>query len=392
MTTRILFSGVLLAVAVSTACGTTSKESEAQTSQRPAATETTKTDTNLVQVSDEMLRDLRVTTANVEEHRGAESASMLGELSVNENAYAEVGPPLQARVISLPVRLGQRVAAGDPLVTLQSGDLARSRSDIATAESRATLARQALERKRALNAERIVPVREVQEAENEAAAAEQQVQAARSSLLAFGVTAGTTDADPSHLVVRAPIGGTVVERSAVLGQIAEPATPLFKIANLSTVWLTVHAFERDAVRLRVGETARIAFAAMPGKALTGAVSFIGQGVDRESRTVPVRIELQNLDGALRPGMSATAFLPVGDEGATILTVPTAALQRVRDRWCVFVPKDEKTFEIRPVGRGRDLVGEVEVLTGLRSGETVVVDGAFLLKAEAEKSAGEHEEH
>jgi cobalt-zinc-cadmium efflux system membrane fusion protein len=157
------------------------------------------------------------------------------------------------------------------------------------------------------------------------------------------------------------------------------------------VWLTVHAFERDAVRLRVGETARIAFAAMPGKAFTGAVSFIGHGVDRESRTVPVRVELPNPDGALRPGMSATAFLPVGDEAGTILTVPTAALQRVRDRWCVFVPKDAKTFEIRAVGRGRDLVGEVEVLTGLRSGETVVVDGAFLLKAETEKSAGEHQE-
>ena len=391
MTMRHVLFGVLCAVGTS-ACGTTPKESAPETTQRPTATESAKADTNLVQVSDEMLRDLRVTTAKVEEHRGAESASMLGELSVNENAYAEVGPPLQARVVALPVRLGQRVSAGDPLVTLQSGDLARSRSDIATAESRATLARRALERKRSLNAERIVPAREVQEAENEEAAAEQQVQAARSSLQALGVTAGNVEEDPSHLVVRAPIAGTVVERSAVLGQIAEPATPLFKIANLSTVWLTVHAFERDAVRLRVGESARIAFAAMPGKAFTGAVSFIGQGVDRESRTVPVRIELPNPDGALRPGMSATAFLPVGDEGATILTVPTAALQRVRDRWCVFVPKDEKTFEIRPVGRGRDLVGEVEVLTGLRSGETVVVDGAFLLKAESEKSAGEHEEH
>ena len=65
---------------------------------------------------------------------------------------------------------------------------------------------------------------------------------------------------------------------------------------------------------------------------------------------------------------------------------------MRDRWCVFVPKDASTFEIRPVGRGRDLAGEVEIVSGLRAGETVVVDGAFLLKAETEKTAGEHEEH
>ena len=91
-------------------------------------------------------------------------------------------------------------------------------------------------------------------------------------------------------------------------------------------------------------------------------------------------------------MSATAFLPVGNQSGVTLTVPVAALQRVRDRWCVFVPKDGRSFEIRPVGRGRDLAGEVEIVSGLKAGEIVVVDAAFLLKAETEKSAGEHEEH
>jgi membrane fusion protein, heavy metal efflux system len=108
--------------------------------------------------------------------------------------------------------------------------------------------------------------------------------------------------------------------------------------------------------------------------------------------VPIRIAMPNRAGLLRPGMSATAWLPVGDEAGVMLTVPSAALQRVRDRWCVFVPRDASTFEIRAVGRGRDLAGEVEVVSGLRAGETVVVDGAFLLKAETEKAAGEHEEH
>jgi cobalt-zinc-cadmium efflux system membrane fusion protein len=87
-------------------------------------------------------------------------------------------------------------------------------------------------------------------------------------------------------------------------------------------------------------------------------------------------------------------LPLGHAEATLLAVPAAALQRVRERWCVFVPKDERTFEIRPVGRGRDLGGEVEIVSGLHAGETIVVDGAFLLKAETERGAGEgeHEEH
>lgn len=349
-------------------------------------------DQNVVKVSGEMLRDLRVTTSRVEEHRGAEPASMLGELSVNQNAYAEVGTALQGRVVALRATLGQRVTAGAPLATLESGELARARSDAATAQARVELSQRALERKRRLNAERIAPMREVQEAENEAAAAEQQRRSARATLQALGAPEATSDADLATLSITAPIAGTVIERTVLLGQVTDPSTPLFKIANLSTLWLTVHAFERDAVRLRVGETARIAFAAMPGRTFSGQVSFIGQTVERESRTVSVRIEMANAEGVLRPGMSATAWLPVGNESGVMLTVPVAALQRVRDRWCVFVPKDDRTFEIRAVGRGRDLAGEVEVVSGVKAGETVVVDGAFLLKAETEKSAGEHEEH
>ena len=95
---------------------------------------------------------------------------------------------------------------------------------------------------------------------------------------------------------------------------------------------------------------------------------------------------------LRPGMSATAAIPVGESGKSILAVPVAAVQRVRNEWCVFLPKDPSTFEIRRIGRGRDLGGEVEVLSGLNASETIVVDGAFLLKAQAEQGEGDHDAH
>jgi cobalt-zinc-cadmium efflux system membrane fusion protein len=91
-------------------------------------------------------------------------------------------------------------------------------------------------------------------------------------------------------------------------------------------------------------------------------------------------------------MSATATLPVGESGAPILTVPVASVQRVRNEWSVFLPKDATHFEIRRIGRGRDLAGEVEILSGVRAGETIVVDGAFLLKAQAEKGEADHDGH
>lgn len=380
-----LFAGSLVA------CRPAPPEKAAAAAERPRTEPTPLPDRGMVRISDEMLRDLHVTTAPVEEHRGAEAASMLGELGVNENRYAEVGVPLQARITRLLAVQGQRVREGDGLAVLQSGDLARARSAVATANARVDLARRALERRRSLNAERIVPTREVQEAESELRAAEAEARSANAAIQALGITASSED-DPSTVIVRSPASGVVIERRAVLGGMADPEHPIFTIADLTSLWLTVHAFERDAVRIRVGETARITFAALPGRTFTGDVSFIGRTVDPQSRTVPVRVEMPNPDGLLRPGMAATAWLPVGDERGVLLAVPAAALQRVRDRWCVFLPRDGSTFEIRPVGRGRDLAGEVEIVSGLKAGDTVVVDGAFLLKAETEKSAGEHEEH
>jgi cobalt-zinc-cadmium efflux system membrane fusion protein len=154
----------------------------------------------------------------------------------------------------------------------------------------------------------------------------------------------------------------------------------------------VHAFERDAVCILKGASARVTFSALPGQQFPGDVTLVGNQVDSQSRTVDVRIHVKNRGGLLRPGMSASAALPIGAANAPILTIPVAAVQRVGESWCVFIPKDKGTFEIRKIGRGRDLGTEVEVLTGLVAGDTIVVDGAFLLKSQAEKRAAGHGGH
>ena len=350
---------------------------------------------DVVRIDPEMLRDLRVTTMPVESRPGGEGVTMLGELRVNEDRYAEVGFPLPAHVLEILVSAGDRVRRNQALARLQSVEAGKALGDYRTAEARARLARQAAERKRGLVTDRIAPAREAEEAEAEASAAEATLQAARAALAALGISADAdagSGAAGATVVLRSPIPGAVIERRAVRGQMTEPGSPMFRIGDLSGLWLVVHAFERDAVRIRSGSNARVSFPALPGRVFGGKVSWIGQQVDSSSRTVPVRIEIANDQGLLRPGISATAWLPLGDEGDTVITVPIAAVQRLRDGWCVFLPRGEGEFEMRPVGRGRDLGGEVEILNGLQAGESVVVDGAFLLRAEAEKSRGEGEHH
>ena len=348
-----------------------------------------------VRIAPEMLRDLRVTTAPVETRPDSESVTALGELTFSENAYAEVASPIPARVSSVAVTTGQQVKEGQRLADLQSPELGKARAALQAAQARATAARQAAERKRTLAAERIVAQKDVQAAEAELAAAEAEVSAARAGLVSLG--AGPEELSSGQgapsFVVRSPIAGTVIERSARTGQMADPSQPLFRIGDLTHLWLIVHAFERDAVRIQNGAVARVTFAAFPGQEFSAEVDYVGQQVDAASRTIPVRLELDNAGGFLRPGMSATASIPLGGAGSAITTVPAAALQRLEDGWAVFLPTGAKgVFERREVGRGRTLGNEVEVLSGLKAGEQVVVDGAFLLKSEVEKAAGGGEAH
>ena len=335
-----------------------------------------------------MLRDLRLTTATAELRPLGDAVTALGDLRVSEDAYAEIGSPVPARVTRLLAAPGDRVRAGTPLIELASVSIGTTRALTTTTRARLLLARQKIARLRELSAQQIVPDQELRTAEAELAEAEAEAEAATGAMGALGARG-----NGASLTLVSPIPGTVIERSALRGRLVDAAHTLFVVGDLQQLWLIVHAFERDALRVRVGARARVAFSALPGRIFDGVVTRVASRVDPLSRTLDVRVELGNPDGVLRPGMSGSASIPIGDASSQTITVPIAALQRVGDDWCVFVPgMDAGHFQVRPVGRGRDLSGEVELLHGLEAGEPVVVDGAFLLKVEADKARGGGAEH
>ncbi|HET7503602.1 MAG TPA: efflux RND transporter periplasmic adaptor subunit [Kofleriaceae bacterium] len=342
-----------------------------------------------ITIAPDMLRDLHTTTTRAQARAAGEAVSALGELRVNEDAYAEVASPVSARVTRVLVRPGDSVKAGQALAELSSPELVQARAELDAARSRVEIATRTAERKRALAADRLAPEREVIEAEAALAEADAAYKVAGSALRKFGPAAGD-----AAIQIRSPIAGTVIERSVVQGQLADPSKTLFRIGELSTLWLFAHVFERDAVRVPTGRAAAVTFAALPGKTTQAVIQWIGREVDARSRTIEIRLDVPNPDGVLRPGMSATVSIPLGDPGpGAVVTVPAAAVQRVGTGWVVFVPLEPHgphgpgEFAIRAIGRGRDLAGEIEVLSGLAAGDEVVVEGAFLLKAEADKASG-----
>jgi cobalt-zinc-cadmium efflux system membrane fusion protein len=338
-------------------------------------------------VREDMLRDLRITTTAAKALAGDERVAVLGELAVSDDRYAEVGVAVPARVRKLIQAPGDTVTVGTELIELESAELGRARAEVAIARARADQARRSSERKTELAG--AVSARQIEEAAADLASAEAELRAAEASLAAYGVGTGTEGG--AAFTLRSPIAGTVLSREAHRGEVVDASHVLFRIADLSELWLVVHAFERDALRATEGAAVDVTFAALPNRAFRGTVARVGREVDATSRTVPIRIDLANPDGILRPGMSATARIPLGS-GEGVVGVPAEAVQRCDAGWCVFVPKDPGHFESRPVGRGRELGGEIEILSGLAAGETVVVHGAFLLRAEAEKQEGGADAH
>lgn len=379
----------LLILFLVTACGGNAPE-EAEGHNDDHHAEEAGHDEATLTIDEHMLEQMTISTATAEQRLAGTTIEVLGDLRPDEDQYAAVSAPIEARVADLFASPGDYVRAGQPLARLQSRDLGSARAAIQSARARLELAEQTLERKEELGEGRIVPRREIEEARSSVAAARAELQSATAALSALGTGESTGGADSTFLL-RSPIGGTVLTRSVARGQVVAPQDTMFRVGDLGEIWFIGRVFERNVVKLREGARTEVTLAAAPSHSYPGTITWIGHEVDRSSKTVPVRIELQNSDGVLRPGMSATATIAIDGEQEAVVTVPPQAVQRLDDGWVVFVPRGEGVFEIRQVSRIRELADSV-VVGGLEPGTEVVADGAFMLKAEKEKVEGGGDHH
>jgi Cu(I)/Ag(I) efflux system membrane fusion protein len=184
------------------------------------------------------------------------------------------------------------------------------------------------------------------------------------------------------LTLRAPADGTVIEKMAVEGMRFAAGDPLYRIADLTTVWVTADVFEQDIGLLRRGQDAMIAAAAYPGHEFGGKVDFIYPTVSQDTRTGKMRIVVPNADGRLKPGMYANVMVDTTIGDRPVLAVPDSAVIDSGTRQAVLIERGEGAFEPREVKLGPHADGFYVVRQGLAGGERVVVSANFLIDAES----------
>jgi Cu(I)/Ag(I) efflux system membrane fusion protein len=195
-----------------------------------------------------------------------------------------------------------------------------------------------------------------------------------------------TGTNPRTIDWPSPASGTVIEKRVINGQRVVAGEELYRIADLSHVWVIADVAEGDLAEIKVGTHAAVTFRAYPMQPVEGKVTFIYPDLRPETRTARVRIELPNPDGRLKPDMYADVVFHARADEAPAIAVPTSAVIDSGMRQVVLVAKGEGRFEPRAVKLGRRGDGVVEVLDGVTSGEEVVTSATFLIDAESNLKA------
>ena len=297
----------------------------------------------------------------------------IGVVRVDETRLADVNVKLDGWIKDLYVDFtGQAVRNGQPLFTFYSPDLL-------TTENEYLLA---LKTRDQMKDSAIADAREY---------ADRLVEAARQRLRLWDVPAEEialleeTRRAPEVMTFRSPVGGFVIEKPALRGMHVAPGQTLYKIADLSVVWVEADVYEQEIALARVGQRATVRLDAYPGESFEGRAVYVYPFVEENTRTAKVRFQFANPRGRLKPGMYANVELQ--GTGGMGLTLPANAVLDSGTEQVVFVARGEGRFTPRPVKTGRPLGDRVEVVEGLEEGEQVAAGASFFLDSESQLRAG-----
>lgn len=327
-----------------------------------------------------------------------------GKILVPEDRVAMIGPVNEGRIVRLYAGQGSRVRKGQRLAELESADIDQAEADylkaladyqnaLRSSAAEIKLAQQSYDRNKQLYEQKITAGKNLQSAEHDLevakAAGENSVNgtkaalvAARRKLLILGLNDATIDALAKKTDLAAtfslnsPIDGIVVERNATIGASVGTDANMFKIIDLSRVWVDADVFEKDLPRVRPGQDVKLTVTAFPQSSFSGKVILINSVVDPETRTVKVRTEVANPDGRLKPDMFANVQI-VTDMNRAAISIPQSAVLNDEGKSIVFVA-DGNGYKKRQVQPGIQNNDRVEIVDGLTAGDKVVVKGNYLL--------------
>jgi len=317
-----------------------------------------------------------------------EELRVSGRIDFNERFLARIGANVTGRVSEILGILGQEVQQGEVLAKITSTELTQSQLAYLKAKTASQLAEQAANRARILYKEDVIALAELQRREAEAISAKAELRAANDQLRVQGMDQKSIDRLAKSGVIEsinnvvATIPGQLVERKINRGQVVQPADALFTIADLSTLWAVAEVPEGNSSLLQKGQKSSVIIPALRNRVIEGVITHVDAIVNPQTRTVVVRMDIPNPTGQIRPGMLATML--IDSEPVERLVVPSSAVIRDDNQDYVFVRSDDDRYRMVAVKAGPEGKGMRAILSGLKEGEEIAIEGAFHLNAERKR--------
>lgn len=321
-----------------------------------------------------------ITTAKAEERPGGARLEAIATIVYDATRRAEINARAPGVVRSLKVDIGAKVAAGAPLAIIESAQVGEDRSRLDSANARVLAAETNYKRESDMFAKGISAKRDVEVAKQALDEAIASRNAATSSLGVVGARGGG-----STYTLTTPLGGTVVRRNATIGHMVGVEEALFEVVDTSAMWAEVDVPESQLAHVAPGQSVTVTVENIPERTFTGVIDYVAPEVDATTRTAEARVALKNPDGVLRANMFARAEIALANAKPTVM-VPSAAVQRAKGVALVFVRLAADQYETRRVKLGLTQGELVEIVEGVKPGETVATRGSFLLKTETLKGA------
>ncbi|MFC1489870.1 efflux RND transporter periplasmic adaptor subunit [Candidatus Latescibacterota bacterium] len=312
-------------------------------------------------------------------------AEFPGEVILNPESVSHIVPYVSGVVRTIHKMLGDTVKKGEVMAVLESRELSEIQSSFLVAKERTALAEITHEREEKLWKQNISSESEYLDAKQQMAEAKIELEAARQKLLSIGFDAGylsklsfSDEISLTRYEITAPFDGVIIEKHIAIGEAVTDDSDVFRIADLSSVWVNLTIYQKDLGSVRVGQSVEIT-AREQGLAVTGKLSYLSPIIDSATRTVTGRVELKNPDLLWRPGLFVTGTIET-DKSEVPILIPQSALFMMNDEIVVFI-QDEDGFESKPVMIGRKDKAGAEVLSGINPGDSYVSQGGFEIKAE-----------
>ena len=307
-----------------------------------------------------------------------------GKISVDSDRATPVVSPYSGRVLRVIAGLGDSVKAGAPLATVEASEFVQAQNDLQLAAAQVKLARINETRKHASYDAKGGSLQDWQQAQTDLTAAETALNSVRNRLQILGrspadIAALETSRNMNPIAtLTAPIAGVVVDRQVGPGQYLQAGgAPVFTIADPSRVWLLANVRETDAGLVKLGQSVEVRVLAYPNRVFRARVTFVSAVVDPVTHRLPVRAEIDNRDGALKPEMFAN-FRILTSDATESPAVPAAAVIFEGEAAHVWVVAGDALLELRAIRAGRSNDGLVEVLDGLKPGERIVTKGGLFI--------------